>query len=113
MPPPAQFIVKNAPAEQLNQLSNPQLLLNQDALNVVKAQFVARIPSGGEAIFQQVLAALKGALAVAIHDVFLVGLIVTAIAFCAVFFLREIPLQKTHSEAVTVGVEPVASREPE
>ncbi|MBI4302270.1 MAG: MFS transporter, partial [Chloroflexi bacterium] len=88
--------VKQAiPPEQFSQFVNPQILVNPSILTQVQQQFSQLGPQGRE-LFQQLLEGLKSALALSIHEAFLVGLVIVALAIIACLFLKEIPLRKTH-----------------
>lgn len=79
----------------LDRLGNPQVLVNTDA----QAQLMELLKSGGiqngQAI-DQVFHALRQALAISIHNAFLVGLAVIVLAWMLTFFLKEIPLRRSN-----------------
>ena len=88
--------VKNAvPAGLLAQLDNPQALLNPLASASLGNSF-AQLGPNGPALLDQVLEAIRQALAVALHDMFLLGTVIVLIAFVLCFFLRELPLRRSH-----------------
>lgn len=89
--PPA--IRQAVPAEQLARMEkNPQALVNPQALEALRAGFAERGPQG-EAILDQLLAALRETLAMAISSVFVVVAVALAISFVVTIFLREVPLR--------------------
>jgi len=89
--------VKEAlPAGALSELSsNPQALMSPDALASLEDMFSGLGAQGAE-MMQQLMQALREALAGAITDVFLLGLATVAVAFTISIFLKEIPLKKRH-----------------
>jgi hypothetical protein len=52
-------------------------------------------PQGAD-LMQQLMHALRGALATSITAVFLVGVVAVALGFIATIFLKELPLQKRY-----------------
>jgi EmrB/QacA subfamily drug resistance transporter len=56
-------------------------------------------PKEAEAILQQLEHAVKTSLSNAITEVFLIGAVLMVVCFIATFFLREIPLRKSHAHA--------------
>lgn len=81
---------RTVPAEQLSRLTDPQVLVNPDALRAIQEQ----APPGFTAVLQPLMAALKHALAVSVHDVFLFGTIAIGVAVIACIWLKEVPLRK-------------------
>jgi MFS family permease len=100
------------PAEQLAQLSNPQSLLNPESGAALQRSF-SQLGPQGPALLEQVTAAIRTALALAIHEMFLLGAGIVFLSWIAVWFLREIPLRKSnqpgHNRAVQAGQELAAS----
>jgi len=85
------------PQAQLSSLShNPQALVSEEAQEELRAMLEQQGPQGA-ALFEQVMNAMRHALSSALADVFLVGLIVAAIALGVHLFIREIPLRKQHT----------------
>ena len=83
------------PAEQLAALSsNPQSVVNPDALASLKAALGEAGDRGGE-LAQDLLAMLRESLASAITDVFLVTTVIALAAMLVTLFLKEIPLRGT------------------
>jgi MFS family permease len=85
------------PADQLTSATGAQALLNPEAM-ARAGNRLASLGPAGQLLLGQVQIALKGALAAALHDVFLTGFAVVLAATAVVFFLEEIPLRKTHGE---------------
>ena len=77
-------------------LQNPQVLLDPSVLSNLQHQFALR-GAQGLVLFGQFFEAVKVSLATAIDNVFFLGLIVMLLGLVSVFFLREIPLRKSHS----------------
>ncbi len=79
----------------LDRLGNPQVLVSADA----QAQLTELLKSAGiqdgQAI-DQILYALRQALAISIHNAFLVGLAVIVLAWVLTLFLKEIPLRRSN-----------------
>lgn len=88
-----QSVRQTIPPERLAQL-NPEALLNAQAMQQMRAQF-AQLGPTGESILAQILDAIRGALVVAIHDVFVGGTLMMVSATIACLFLREIPLRRS------------------
>ncbi|MFC1964516.1 MDR family MFS transporter [Chloroflexota bacterium] len=91
LPPQIKGVI---PSEQLTSLaSNPQALVSTEAQGHLKSLFAAFGTQGTE-LFEQGLSALRQALNSALAEVFLLGLVVTILAFIINIFLKEIPLRK-------------------
>ncbi len=91
--PPA---VKQAvPADRLADIHDPQALLDPQSMTMLRSLF-AGAGAQADALLAQLLDAIRLALAVALHDVFLVATVIMAIAVVSAFFLREIPLRRSH-----------------
>lgn len=82
------------PADRLAQLSNPELLLDPAALASIRAE----VPAGMSGLLDEVLLTVRHSLAASIQDMFLWGAIVVGLSLVACFFLKEIPLRRTHRE---------------
>ena len=89
--------VKQAlPPDTLSGLtSNPQALVNPDAMANLQETFDKLGPQGAD-LMQQLMHGLRGALATSITAVFLVGVVAVALGFVATLFLKELPLQKRY-----------------
>jgi len=68
---------------------NAQTLFDPAQLAAIRAG----LPAAAQGAFDQVLLAIRGALASALHDVFLYGAAVVALGIVASVFLREVPLR--------------------
>lgn len=92
-------VTARVPKSRLHAFDNPQLLLQPGAESALRHAF-ARFGPQGQQLYAMVITAIKTALAGALHDVFLVGLVVTALAFVAVLFLPEIPLRGRETDTM-------------
>ena len=72
--------------------NNPQNMVNPDALAGLEAMFSQHGPQGA-VLAEQLLEALRGALASAIGDVFLISVAIVGVAFASTLFLKELPLK--------------------
>ena len=87
------------PADTLSSLANnPRALINPEAQAQLQQQ-LGHLGSQGPALFEQVLKALREALASSIAEVFLFALIPTLCGFLLHFWLKEIPLKKYHASS--------------
>lgn len=77
--------------------SNPQALVDPQALTALKEQFSQLGPEGAE-LADQLVRVLKEALAASISDVFAIGLAAVSVAFVATLFLKEVPLRRSHGD---------------
>ncbi|HEU0004245.1 MAG TPA: MDR family MFS transporter [Ktedonobacteraceae bacterium] len=90
------------PAQQ-----NPQVLLDPSVLSSIQQHFAAQGPQG-LALFHDFFEAIKTSLATGIDNIFVLGMIVMLLGLVSVFFLREIPLRKSHNaqpQAASTGVD--------
>ncbi len=88
-------------------LQNPQVLLNPTVLSGLQQQF-ARQGAPGLALFHDFFEAIKVSLATSIDNIFVLSMIVMLLGLVSVFFLREIPLRKSHNaqpQAAAPGVD--------
>ena len=93
LPPTIKAII---PPEQLASLAyNPQALVSPEAQAQLRSVLEQLGPQGG-AFFEQLLNVLRQALASALSEVFLIGLVVVLIALVIHLFIKEIPLRKQH-----------------
>ena len=81
------------PLESL--VHNPQALVSAEAQSELSAMF-QQMGAEGEALFEQVLEALKLALNSAVTQVFFIAMVVVVVGWVANLFLKEIPLRKHH-----------------
>jgi EmrB/QacA subfamily drug resistance transporter len=84
------------PTDRLAEFLNPQALLNPQAADMMRQQFLALGPQGAQ-IYDALLSAIKLALVTALHDVFLLGAILSACGVVTVMFLKELPLRKSYA----------------
>ncbi len=84
------------PADQLKGILDPQALINPAAL----AQARAHLSPALAPLFDQVMVGVRHAIAVSLHDVFWAGALAVAVSLVATFFLKEIPLRRSHHGAV-------------
>ncbi len=97
------------PAGALSAL-NPQALASPEAAEALRAQ-LAGVPNG-EALFAELMTAMRLALADAIHGVFMVAAIVSAAGVAVAVFLPEKPLRRRHNVSVLMeGAEELAAIE--
>jgi EmrB/QacA subfamily drug resistance transporter len=82
------------PAERLAEFQNPQALLNPQIAAAVQAQ-LASSPNGA-AVYAALFDAIKQALVISLHDVFLFGTILAALGFIVALFLKELPLRRSN-----------------
>ncbi|QBD78494.1 DHA2 family efflux MFS transporter permease subunit [Ktedonosporobacter rubrisoli] len=85
--------VKQAvPSKGLARFNDPQALLSPDALDQIRASFAAQGAQGLH-LFQQIVAAMKMALSLAIHNVFVLSTCIMFVGLITLFFLKEIELR--------------------
>jgi EmrB/QacA subfamily drug resistance transporter len=86
------------PPDRMGAFRNPQALLSPEFGARLQELFASFGPAGPRHLeaFQQ---ALREALALALHGVFLAGAVVVALALLAAFFIPEIPLRKSNRGA--------------
>jgi MFS family permease len=87
------------PLERLAQIQNPQALLLPEATQRLQQSFATLGPQG-QALFTQVLQALRLSLDMAITQVFTVGTVALVLAWGIVLLLPEVPLRRSHKEPV-------------
>jgi len=69
--------------------SSPQAIFDATRIAATRAQ----LPPQFQPVFDQVLDAVRGALASTIHDVFIYATVVVAVALIASVFLKEVPIR--------------------
>ncbi len=94
---PSADAIESLPNEVVEQLHDPQTLIDPGVMAQIRDQVVAL--DGDVAVLETVVEGLRSALASAIHDVFLLTLGVILVAVVVSLFFKEIPLRKTISEA--------------
>ena len=77
-------------------LDDPQFLLNAGALTQLEAAF-QNLGADGQVLFDQTIFAVKTSLADGITDAFMVSALVLCAAVVAAFFMKEVPLRRTHA----------------
>jgi len=95
------------PPAAIDKMDKPQVLISPPARAAMRHGF-SRFGQNGVVLYNEMQHAIRLALAAAIHDVFLLGMIVAALATVAVLFLKEIPLRSAAgaTEEVTAELEP-------
>jgi len=91
-------ILQSIPPAALHRIENPQALLNPET--AMSIQQAINIPgTSGQAVTQQVLTAIRAALATSLQDVFVVGTCVMVAATLVLLLLRDIPLRQSNRQA--------------
>ena len=75
----------------------------------MRQQLVALGPQGAQ-IYDLLLQAIKLALVSALHDVFLLGAVLSACGIVTVVFLKELPLRKSYGPPVAEGASETAAQ---
>ena len=88
----------------LSVFDNPNILLSADAQKQLQTQ-LAHFGPAGQAVYNQLLQAIKIGLTSGIHNVFVLSTIIICFAFVALFFLKEIPLTGDRGKKPEVAVE--------
>jgi EmrB/QacA subfamily drug resistance transporter len=91
-------VVAAIPADQLAQFQTPQVLLNPQLSENLRASMASLGPQAMQ-VYDGLIGAIKIALASSLHDLFLNGAIIVALGAIAVIFLPELPLRKSHGDA--------------
>jgi len=110
---PAQ-VRETAPPTLLQQLGNPQFLLNPQQREGVRGAFEQLGPQGSQ-MFEASILAVKTSLATAIADAFWVAMFVVLAAVVVGVFLREVPLRQLHDlegEMLPAEAEPQVALSP-
>jgi EmrB/QacA subfamily drug resistance transporter len=89
------------PPQLLDEFMNPQLLLNPQLADSLRAQVLALGPQGAS-VYNALYDAIKIGLVVSLHDVFLLGAGLGACGLVTVLFLKELPLRKTYGPSTSV-----------
>jgi len=91
-------VLQSIPASALQRIENPQALLNPET--AFSIQQAINIPgTSGQAITQQVLMAIRAALANSLQDVFVLGTCIMMAATLILLMLRDIPLRQSNRQA--------------
>lgn len=93
-------VTSAVPADRLAQFQNPQALLNPQAADLMRQQFLTLGPQGAQ-IYELLLGSIKVALVAALHDVFFLGAVLGALGIVTVVFLKELPLRKSYGPPQT------------
>ncbi|HEX5502338.1 MAG TPA: MDR family MFS transporter [Thermomicrobiales bacterium] len=96
------------PPDRLAALQNPQVLLSPAATEQIKHAFDAFGPQG-QALFAQLMLAIRESLATAITSLFVVSAVAMVLGFAVTLFLKEIPLRKGHESAPAIAGEGFAA----
>jgi EmrB/QacA subfamily drug resistance transporter len=84
------------PPNLLAQFQNPQALLNPQAADAMRQQLAGLGPQA-EQIYAALFGAIRIGLVSALHDVFLLGSVLSALGVVTVLFLKELPLRKSYA----------------
>lgn len=84
--------LRGAHPRYLSALHNPQILLQAHAQATLERAITRSSPEGAQ-LYAALLGAARSALASALHDIFVVGLLIAILAFLIVLFLPEVPLR--------------------
>jgi EmrB/QacA subfamily drug resistance transporter len=95
-------VTASVPPPLLERLQDPQILVVSEALRDVHQAFLA-LGGQGQQLYDEALLATKTALAMGITYAFFVGAAITLVALVVGFFLKEVPLRKTHAMDTEVG----------
>ena len=87
--------------------SNPNALFDPAAIANTKA----KLPPQALPLFDQVLHAIREALAVTLHDIFLVAMVLVGLALIASLFMPDVPLRSRMRQAQPAFGEVPASPE--
>ncbi|MCL5934992.1 MAG: MFS transporter [Firmicutes bacterium] len=83
---------QQVPADVLNVLLDPQVLINREALGRIRGG----LPPVLDLEIDKIVAGVKSALALAIHDIFLFGLIALILSLALAPFIKEIALKNSN-----------------
>lgn len=93
------------PSDQLGQLVNPQVLLNPQTASAIKETFSLPGPQGLQ-LYESLMGAIKGALAVSLHEMFVVGSALLVVGAVLMLLLEDIPLRKSFAPSSSAGQTP-------
>jgi EmrB/QacA subfamily drug resistance transporter len=88
--------------DKLAVFQNPNVLLSSQATTQMQQSFVS-LGAQGQEIFGQLMDAIRMSLASAISGVFTLAMATLILAVLATLLLREIPLRRTHAEAISTS----------
>lgn len=89
------------PSSIMNLFKNPNTVSNTAAMTAIKAKIPAQIMPAFEKLISQVRLLLSNSL----HQVFIICIVISVIAFLIVLFMKEIPLSKGSKIAGKAGAE--------
>jgi hypothetical protein len=89
--------------------SNPNSLLDPAKIAAAKA----KLPPQLAPLFDQAMHAVRQALALTLHDVFLISVVLTAIALTASLFMPDVPLRSRKPQGQAGIGDVAATGEPE
>ena len=89
--------------------SNPNALLDPARIAAAKAKLPAQLAP----LLDQAMHAVRQALALTLHDVFLIAVALTAIALVASLFMPDVPLRARLRQAPPAGGMPAEERQPD
>lgn len=105
--PSLRTVVNALPAQAQTALGNPQVLLSAQVQQQLRDGFTqprAGVdPAVGLQMYHSLLEAVKQGLAQSLHNIFLFNTVMIAIAFIAVFFLKEIKLRDRKGESASIA----------
>jgi hypothetical protein len=84
--------------------NNPNALLDPAKIAQAKAQ----LPPQAVPLFDQVMHAIREALAVTLHDIFLVAIVLIALALIASLFMPDVPLRARMRQEPAFGERPAS-----
>ena len=103
----------NLPAAFVNVLgksaSNPNQLLDPAQIAATKAKLPAQLAP----LYDQAIHAVRQALALTLHDLFLIAIALSAIALVASLFMPDVPLRSRQPRQASIGEVPSSAAEPE
>jgi predicted MFS family arabinose efflux permease len=91
-------ILQAIPASALEGIENPQALFNPELAGAIQ-QAIAIPGAPGRAVAQQVLAAIRAALATSLQDVFVASTCIMIAATLILLLLKDIPLRRSNRTA--------------
>jgi len=90
-------VQQRAPAQLLEALKSPRVLLDSHALNLLHDEgFVPIFGADADRLFNSTIASMKTALAGSITDIFFISTMIMVAAFAVTFLLGELPLRVTN-----------------
>lgn len=84
------------PASVIDGFSNPQALMNPEEGEIIRQAFAQSGPDGAR-LLVEMQEVVRLSLASSIHEVFIFGSMVAAIAWVLVWFIHEIPLRRSNT----------------